>query len=118
MWRGYDEITCILTTYLVANPVVPPMNRDLARALDCRDAAGTRPSEYPAGALLALVTWAQWNDPHWFGRHIPDTPSEGRVCADIYRMFEGKALTTTHATTQRAEPRTDFILTLKPVSLR
>ncbi len=26
---------------------------------------------YPAGAVLSLVTWAQRDDPHWFGAKIP-----------------------------------------------
>ena len=29
---------------------------------------------YPAGTVLALVTWAQREDPHWFGARIPDKP--------------------------------------------
>lgn len=28
---------------------------------------------YPAGAVLALVTWSQRQDPHWFGGRIPDS---------------------------------------------
>jgi hypothetical protein len=31
-------------------------------------------STYPAGSVLALVTWAQREDPHWFGARIPDNP--------------------------------------------
>jgi hypothetical protein len=29
---------------------------------------------YPAGAVIALVTWRQRDDPHWFGAKIPDAP--------------------------------------------
>jgi hypothetical protein len=29
---------------------------------------------YPAGTVLGLVTWAQREDPHWFGARIPDRP--------------------------------------------
>jgi hypothetical protein len=29
---------------------------------------------YPAGAVLALVTWNQRDDPHWFGARIPGSP--------------------------------------------
>ena len=29
---------------------------------------------YPRGAVLALVTWVQRDDPHWFGARIPATP--------------------------------------------
>lgn len=31
-------------------------------------------SAYPAGSVLALVTWIQRDDPHWFGAKIPSTP--------------------------------------------
>jgi hypothetical protein len=94
------------------------------QALETRDPAGTRFPEYRSGAVLALVTWAQRDDPHWFGGRIPDTPlkvefvqtSSGNY-TDIYRAFEGKALTEAHADGQTAAQRTDFILNLKPVSL-
>jgi hypothetical protein len=33
-------------------------------------AARTGDSHYPAGAVLALVTWAERPDPHWFGAKI------------------------------------------------
>jgi Cytochrome P460 len=29
---------------------------------------------YPAGAVLALVTWNQQEDPRWFGGNIPSAP--------------------------------------------
>jgi Cytochrome P460 len=35
--------------------------------------AATDPA-YPAGAVVALVTWSQRDDPHWFGARIPDAP--------------------------------------------
>ncbi|HEY3939604.1 MAG TPA: cytochrome P460 family protein [Bryobacteraceae bacterium] len=31
-------------------------------------------SFYPAGSVLALATWAQREDPHWFGARIPAYP--------------------------------------------
>ena len=36
-----------------------------------RSAAG---SGYPAGSVLALVTWSERDDPHWFGAKIPSNP--------------------------------------------
>lgn len=36
-------------------------------------AVRARSSAYPAGATLALVTWNQREDPHWFGARIPGT---------------------------------------------
>lgn len=79
---------------------------------------------YPAGSVLALVTWAQRDDPHWFGGRIPDTPqsvefvqiSAGRG-TNGYRVFEGSRLAEAHPTPSDAARRTSFILNLKPVSL-
>jgi hypothetical protein len=79
---------------------------------------------YPSGSVLALVTWAQRDDPHWFGGRIPDTPqrvefvqiSAGRG-TDGYRVFEGRDLIETHPAAGDAAQRTSFILNLKPASL-
>jgi len=92
------------------------------QAIEHRDAGETHPPEYPSGTVLALVTWAQRDDPHWFGGRIPDTPLSVEFVqtssgTDIYRVFEGKALTEAHVDSQAAAQRTDFILNLKPVSL-
>ncbi|HEY0163079.1 MAG TPA: cytochrome P460 family protein [Edaphobacter sp.] len=71
--------------------------------------------EYPAGAVLALVTWQQRDDPHWFGARIPGAPqtvefvtisSPGQSPA--YERYQGSPLirTTTSdptATAQRVE---------------
>ena len=54
---------------------------------------------YPAGSVLALVTWSQREDPHWFGGRIPDNPQsvefvetdeagKGRA----YRRFDGPSM--------------------------
>jgi hypothetical protein len=79
---------------------------------------------YPSGSVLALVTWAQRDDPHWFGGRIPDTPqmvefvqlSSGRS-ANVYRVFKGRTLVETHPDSKDAEQRIGFILSLKPASL-
>ena len=31
-------------------------------------------SDYPAGSVIALVTWTQQEDPRWFGGNIPKAP--------------------------------------------
>ena len=82
-----------------------------------------RPS-YPSGSVLALVTWAQRDDPHWFGGRIPETPlmvefvqmSYGGS-ADVYRVFEGRTFVETHKGAGDAAQRTSFILNLKPALL-
>jgi hypothetical protein len=99
-------------------------NDTSVQTLERMDVAAARLLGYPSGTVLALVTWAQRDDPHWFGGRIPDRPlkvefvqtSSGNG-AEIYRVFEGKALTESHASAQNAAQRTDFILNLKPVSL-
>ena len=94
------------------------------QVLERRDAEEAHSPRYPSGTVLALVTWAQRDDPHWFGGRIPDTPlkvefvqtSSGNSTG-TYRFFEGKALTESHTNSQDAAQRTEFILNLKPVSL-
>jgi hypothetical protein len=67
------------------------------------DYARTNPlHDYPAGAILALVTWAQAEDPRWFGAKIPmqvksveflaisDTPIGQRSYS--YQKLEGTPL--------------------------
>jgi hypothetical protein len=56
---------------------------------------------YPPGSVLALVTWAQRDDPHWFGAKIPSTPqsvefviipqSPGQPAT--YQRYQGSPLT-------------------------
>lgn len=78
---------------------------------------------YSHGGVLALVTWAQREDPHWFGGRIPYTPqmvefvqiSAGNT--HVYRVFEGRTLVETHPDAEDATQRTNFILNLKPASL-
>ncbi|XZF15807.1 hypothetical protein ACTHGU_06700 [Chitinophagaceae bacterium MMS25-I14] len=41
-------------------------------AAAARYARTNRDGNYPAGAVLSLVTWKQQPDPRWFGGNIPD----------------------------------------------
>jgi hypothetical protein len=53
---------------------------------------------YAAGSVLVLVTWAQRDDPHWFGGRIPDglnsieLVSVGPGLSPAYRAYEGMPL--------------------------
>jgi hypothetical protein len=53
---------------------------------------------YPAGSVLALVTWSQRDDPHWFGGRIPqmlqsvEVLSFGRGATPSYECYEGMPL--------------------------
>jgi hypothetical protein len=96
-------------------------NDTAMQALDRRGAPGLA---YSSGSVLALATWAQRDDPHWFGGRIPGAPqrvefvqiSAGRG-TNGYRVFEGSALVETHPAAGDAARRASFILNLKPASL-
>jgi hypothetical protein len=82
------------------------------------------PPAYPEGAVLALVTWAQRDDPHWFGARIPDMPRSvefvqiGRDGKPYgYRRFDGLDLAESHPQVMMAAQRMNFIITLHPASL-
>jgi hypothetical protein len=79
---------------------------------------------YPAGAVLALVTWAQRDDPHWFGARIPDAPLSvefvevgGAGEANRYRRFAGGGLVENNLPAAAEAQRTSFVTGLAPPSL-
>ena len=79
---------------------------------------------YAPGAILALVTWAQRDDSHWFGARIPAMPQSVefvKVAAGgspgDYRRFSGQALTENQMTKAKIAQRTRFILSLNPAPL-
>jgi hypothetical protein len=81
-----------------------------------------RQPAYGAGAVLALVTWGQREDPHWFGARIPGVPHSVefvRVEAGqtTYRRFGGSGLIEEHPDTSEATARTSFVLGLAPAKL-
>jgi Cytochrome P460/Haem-binding domain len=88
---------------------------------------GTSPSggpRYPVGAVLAIVTWAQRDDPHWFGGRIPGIPESvefvqmGATGQTMnYQRFAGNELTEEHPAASVAAQRTSFMLGLTPSRL-
>jgi len=79
---------------------------------------------YPTGSVIALVTWAQRDDPHWFGARIPDAPQSVefvRVAApgqgSSYRRFADPELKEVRPTADAAALRTSFVLSLSPACL-
>ncbi|HEY6413321.1 MAG TPA: hypothetical protein VIX42_06525, partial [Edaphobacter sp.] len=55
----------------------------------------------PVGAVLSLVTWAQRDDPHWFGAKIPANvnsvefltiPASANQPAYLYENYQGSPL--------------------------
>jgi hypothetical protein len=79
---------------------------------------------YPAGAVLALVTWGQRDDPHWFGARIPAEPQSVEFVqvsaagqGSSYRRFAGTGLIEDHPAASAAAQRTSFALGLAPARL-
>jgi hypothetical protein len=77
---------------------VSPMPRSYGNDLAVLSARAGHPS-YPDGAVLSLVTWAQRDDPHWFGGRIPDRVQSvefvtvgGKDPAASYQRYEGSDL--------------------------
>jgi hypothetical protein len=92
----------------------------------CRTAPsdGAKGPAYAAGAVLALVTWAQRDDPHWFGARIPDAPQTvefvqvaGSGQPAGYRRFAGPGLPEDAGAVNAAKQRTSFVLGLAPAWL-
>jgi Cytochrome P460 len=83
---------------------------------------GTEVPAYQAGAVLAIITWAQRDDPHWFGARIPGMPQSVefvQVAAPgqtRYRRFAGAGLSEDHSDTAAAQ-RTSFAMGLVPAQL-
>jgi hypothetical protein len=98
-------------------------NRAAMEGVEMHGATPMGGSRYPTGAVLALVTWVQRDDPHWFGGRIPATPESvefvqvatGQTIG--YRRFAGKELLEDHPAASVAAQRTNFVLRLSPVQL-
>jgi hypothetical protein len=89
-----------------------------------RGAVGAQSPVYPAGAVLALVIWAQRDDPHWFGGRIPNAPQSVEFVqiasdskANTYRVFGRSALIEEHVDAKTAAQRTNLIMNLNPARL-
>jgi Cytochrome P460 len=99
-------------------------NDDAILAIRSRQAGLRHPPAYPQGAVLALVTWAERDDPHWFGARIPATPRSvefvrvgPQSAASSYQRFEGTGSTAQPNTVDVAARRRSFVLSLAPAIL-
>jgi hypothetical protein len=79
---------------------------------------------YSPGSVLALVTWAQRDDPHWYGARIPDVPESVELLqiesgdkTAIYHFYRGATMLEDHANATAAARRTAFILHLAPAQM-
>jgi Haem-binding domain/Cytochrome P460 len=93
-------------------------------AAQAQRAGGPGVPAYPQGAVLALVIWAQRDDPHWFGARIPDRPKSvelvrvaGSGEPPSYLRFGGAGLTADQGAANDAVQRTSFVLGLAPAQL-
>jgi Haem-binding domain/Cytochrome P460 len=99
------------------------------QAVRAREDAVAAPA-YSVGAVLALVTWAQRDDPHWFGGRIPDAPlsveliqltteepTATYVPRVTYKRFAGAELTEDHVADSVMAERSKFITGLAPARL-
>ena len=75
--------------------------------------------QHGAGAVVALVTWAERDDPHWFGGRIPDSPVRVEFLANgaDYQQFAGPQWTKVESAANFVAERKELLLSLKPASL-
>ncbi len=99
-------------------------NETAIRSLNPRGADAMTAPSYASGAVLALVTWAQRDDPHWFGARIPSAPQliefvevQSESGRNSYRRFAGIELAPSPAGTATEAARVKIILGLAPVKL-
>jgi len=98
-------------------------NSTAMQGLQVRSKASGSPV-YAPGSILALVTWVQRDDPHWFGARIPAVPQSvefvqvatGELPIE-YRRFSGRAFTEDDVTRAEMARRMRFILSLNPAPL-
>jgi len=73
----------------------------------------TAGSAYPAGAVLALVTWQQRDDPHWFGARIPGAPQSVEFVTigaqPEYALYRGSPLAHVDVAAKEAAARIDAL---------
>ena len=79
---------------------------------------------HPAGSVLALVTWSQREDPHWFGGRIPDNPQSVEfVEVDApgnrrnYRCYDGPVLKEHTFSIEEGAKRAGILLNMAPATL-
>jgi hypothetical protein len=79
---------------------------------------------YPAGSVLALVTWSQREDPHWFGARIPDNPQSTEFVeidasgnGRTYQCYDGPLLKEHIFSIEEGTERSGILLNMAPANL-
>ncbi len=93
-----------------------------------RFARGNPQHDYPAGAVLSLVTWTEKEDPHWFGARIPRqvksvefvtvTAGSNNQPSYSYENYQGWPLRKTSSPTDLdAQSRAEYLLSQRSAVL-
>jgi Haem-binding domain/Cytochrome P460 len=79
---------------------------------------------YPAGSVLALLTWNQREDPHWFGARVPDNPqsiefveTDASGNGRAYQCYAGPLLKEHIVPIEEGKKRSGILLNLVPATL-
>lgn len=99
-------------------------NSAAMQTVSARGTASAGAPVYSPGSVLALITWVQRDDPHWFGARIPAVPQSVEFVqvatagqTNQYRRFDGSGMTEAHPTAAETAKRMNFILDLAPAPL-
>ena len=65
----------------IVDPATTTMSTLFGNEVAVQSARSGRIGRYPPGAVVSLVTWAQQDDPRWFGARIPARPQSIEVVA-------------------------------------
>jgi hypothetical protein len=116
----------VITIYVdpKSHTMAPLYGNDAAmRAVRGRSNGSSESTAASPDGVLALVTWVQREDPHWFGGRIPDAPKSVEfVQADAgdqtaYRCYDGPRLSEHRLPADVAQKRIKFISNLAPAWL-
>jgi hypothetical protein len=115
---GWSPVT------LYVDPNLHTMSALFRSSAAAQRSSTTPASGYPAGTVLALVTWGQREDPHWFGARIPGDPRSVEFVEignsrhpENYRRYAGSKLTEVRTTQEVAAQRIQFLLELTPARM-
>jgi Cytochrome P460 len=109
------------------NPADSTMSTLYGNDVAVRYARTSSAGDYPAGSVLALVTWSQKEDPRWFGAQIPEraksvefvfvnaAPAGQSVYS--YQLFDGAPLRKSSGTEGPAPQRAQYLLSQRAAVL-
>jgi hypothetical protein len=119
---GWNALTLFVDP--TAHTMSALFGNDSAQAARARGGSSGKAPAYPAGSVLALVTWSQREDPHWFGGRIPDTPQSVEFVETdeagkerVYRRYDGRSLQEQTLLSEEVLRRSNFLLALSPAIL-